>query len=75
VVAAKSDFGILGAGGGMVELIASLLAVRAGSLFPTLNYETLDAARPIYVVRDHSTPAGKRFINVSPITPRKHVFC
>jgi 3-oxoacyl-[acyl-carrier-protein] synthase II len=69
VVAAKSYFGNLGAGGGMVELIASLLAVRAGSLFPTLNYETPDAACPIHVVRDHATPAGKRFINLN-VTPQ-----
>ena len=69
VVAAKSYFGNLGAGSGMVELIASLLALRAGSLFPTLNYETPDAACPIHVVRDHSTPAGKRFINLN-VTPQ-----
>ncbi len=69
VVAAKSYFGNLGAGSGMVELIASLLAVRAGTLFPTLNYETPDAACPIHVVRDHCTPAGKRFINVN-VTPQ-----
>ena len=69
VVAAKSYFGNLGAGSGMVELIASLLALRAGSLFPTLNYETPDAECPIHVVRDHSTPAGKRFINLN-VTPQ-----
>ncbi len=69
VVAAKSYFGNLGAGSGMVELIASLLALRAGALFPTLNYETPDAACPIHVVRDHSTPAGKRFINLN-VTPQ-----
>jgi len=69
VVAAKSYFGNLGAGSGMVELIASLLALRAGSLFPTLNYETPDDACRIHVVRDHSTPAGKRFINLN-VTPQ-----
>ena len=69
VVAAKSSFGNLGAGSGMVELIASLLALRAGSLFPTLNYETPDAECPLHVVRDHSTPAGKRFINLN-VTPQ-----
>jgi 3-oxoacyl-[acyl-carrier-protein] synthase II len=69
VVAAKSYFGNLGAGSGMVELIASLLALRAGSLFPTLNYSTPDAECPIHVVRDHSTPAGKRFINLN-VTPQ-----
>ncbi len=69
VVAAKSSFGNLGAGSGMVELIASLLALWAGSLFPTLNYETPDAECPLHVVRDHSTPAGKRFINLN-VTPQ-----
>src|SRR5206468_4222999 len=47
VVAAKSAFGNLGAAGGMVELIASLLALRAGHLFPTLNYESPDPACPL----------------------------
>jgi 3-oxoacyl-[acyl-carrier-protein] synthase II len=69
VVAAKSYFGNLGAGSGMVELIASLLALQAGSLFSTLNYETPDADCPIHVVRDRTTPAGKRFINVN-VTPQ-----
>jgi 3-oxoacyl-[acyl-carrier-protein] synthase II len=69
VVAAKSYFGNLGAGSGMVELIASLLAMRAGPLFPTLNYETPDADCPVHVVRDHSTPAGQRFINLN-VTPQ-----
>ena len=69
MVAAKSYFGNLGAGSGMVELIASLLALRAGPLFPTLNYETPDAQCPIHVVRDNSTPAGKRFIKVN-VTPQ-----
>lgn len=69
VVAAKSYFGNLGAGSGMVELIASLMAMGAGTLFPTLNYETPDKECPICVVRDGSTPAGKRFINVN-VTPQ-----
>ena len=69
VVAAKSYFGNLGAGSGMVELIASLLALRAGVLFPTLNYETPDAECPLHVVCDNSTPAGKRFINLN-VTPQ-----
>ncbi|MEI8373165.1 MAG: beta-ketoacyl-[acyl-carrier-protein] synthase family protein [Planctomycetota bacterium] len=69
VVAAKSYFGNLGAGSGMIELIASLLALRAGSLFPTLNYETPDAECPLHVVSNDSTPAGKRFINLN-VTPQ-----
>ncbi len=69
VVAAKSYFGNLGAGSGMVELIASLMAMRAGTLFRTLNYETPDAECPVHVVRDASTPAGRRFINLN-VTPQ-----
>jgi 3-oxoacyl-[acyl-carrier-protein] synthase II len=69
VVAAKSYFGNLGAGSGMVELIASLMSMRCGPLFPTLNYETPDAECPIHVVRDAATPAGKRFINLN-VTPQ-----
>jgi len=69
VVAAKSYFGNLGAASGMIELIASVLALRAGSLFPTLNYEIPDADCPIHVVRDNATPAGKRFINLN-VTPQ-----
>ena len=68
-MAAKSYFGNLGAGSGMVELIASLLALRAWALFPTLNYETPDPQCPMHVVRDDSTPPGKRFINVN-VTPQ-----
>jgi 3-oxoacyl-[acyl-carrier-protein] synthase II len=69
VVAAKSYFGNLGAGSGMIELIASLLALRAGLLFPTLNYETPDPACSLHIVRDHSVPAGSRFINMN-VTPQ-----
>ena len=69
VVAAKSYFGNLGAGGGMVELIASLLALQHGHLFPTLNYETPDADCPVAVVRDGAVQAGESFINVS-VTPQ-----
>ncbi len=69
VVAAKSYFGNLGAGSGIVELIASLLAMRAGSLFPTLNYETPDPDCPLAVVTNNTAPAGKRFINLN-VTPQ-----
>jgi 3-oxoacyl-[acyl-carrier-protein] synthase II len=69
VVAAKSYFGNLGAGSGMVEIIASLLAISRGTLFPTLNYESPDADCPIHVIRDRGTPAGRRFINLN-VTPQ-----
>jgi len=68
VVAAKSYFGNLGAGSGVVELACSLLAMEKGTLFPTLAYETPDEACPLAVVADDSTPAGDNVvsINVSP---------
>ena len=69
VAAAKSFFGNLGAGGGMVELIASLLAMKHGHLFPTLNYETPDPECPIFVAADGGVAAGESFVNVG-VTPQ-----
>jgi 3-oxoacyl-[acyl-carrier-protein] synthase II len=68
VTAAKSYFGNLGAGSGMVELIAGILALRHGQLFPTLNFETPDPACPIWVATDE-TEAGTSFVNLS-VTPQ-----
>ena len=68
VTAAKSYFGNLGAGGGMVELIAGVLALRSGELFPTLNYRTPDAACPVKVVCE-PIPAGESFLKLS-VTPQ-----
>ncbi|NBW87294.1 MAG: beta-ketoacyl-[acyl-carrier-protein] synthase family protein [Planctomycetia bacterium] len=51
VTAPKSSFGHLGAGGGAVELVASLLGLGRGLVPPTLNYETPDTACPVNVVR------------------------
>jgi 3-oxoacyl-[acyl-carrier-protein] synthase II len=69
VTAAKSYFGNLGAGGGMVELVASLLAVGHGRLFRILNYHTPDPQCPVAAVTDDCTPPGDLFINLS-ITPQ-----
>lgn len=69
VVAAKSFMGNLGAGSGMVELIASLLALRHGHLFPVLNYEQPDPECPVAAAVDAETPAGQSFINLS-FTPQ-----
>ena len=68
VTAAKSYFGNLGAGSGMVELIAGILALRHGRLFPTLNYQTPDPACPISVATNE-TEAGTSFVNLS-VTPQ-----
>jgi len=69
VTAAKSYFGNLGAGSGMVEIIASLMAVRHGRLFPILNYETPDPDCPVAAVTDGEAEPGKMFINLS-VTPQ-----
>ena len=52
VTALKSYFGNLGAGSGVVELIASVLALREGRLPRVLNYETPDPACALAVVTD-----------------------
>ncbi len=52
VTAPKSYFGHLGAGGGAVELAASVLGLEAGLVPPTLNYETPDPLCPVNVVHD-----------------------
>jgi 3-oxoacyl-[acyl-carrier-protein] synthase II len=69
VIAAKSYFGNLGAGSGMVELIASLMALGNGRLFPVLNYETPDPDCPVAAVTDGATDPGDTFINLS-VTPQ-----
>ncbi len=68
VVSAKGHFGNLGAGGGMVEIIASVMTLGE-SLFPTLNCENIDPACGIHVVTDDSTPAGDQFVSVN-VTPQ-----
>ena len=69
VVAAKSNFGNLGAGGSVVELMGSILAFRHGSLFPLLNYESPDPDCPIRAVVDPATPPGASVLKWS-VTPQ-----
>ncbi|MFM8704822.1 MAG: beta-ketoacyl-[acyl-carrier-protein] synthase family protein [Planctomycetia bacterium] len=57
VTAPKSFFGQLGAGGGAVELAASVLCLEAGIVPPTLNYETADPLCPVTVVQGGPRPA------------------
>ena len=56
VTAPKSYFGNLGAAGGAVEMVASLLAMANGRIPPTLNYEHPDPQCPVNVV--HGAPLG-----------------
>jgi len=67
-VAAKSHFGNLGAGSGVVECIASVLALRHGQLFPLLNHEAADPDCGIRPARA-GDPAGELFIS-SAVTPQ-----
>ena len=69
VTAAKSYFGNLGAGSGMVELIASLLAMQHDHLFPILNYTTPDPECPVAAVRNGDARPGTSFINLN-VTPQ-----
>jgi 3-oxoacyl-[acyl-carrier-protein] synthase II len=69
VTAAKSYFGNLGAGSGMVELIASLLAIKHDHLFPILNYTTIDPQCPVSAVRNGDGRPGASFINLN-VTPQ-----
>ena len=68
VTTAKSYLGNLGAGGGLVELIASLLALRERQLFPILNLEHVDPACEINAIQEFCDP-GRSMLNLS-ITPQ-----
>jgi 3-oxoacyl-[acyl-carrier-protein] synthase II len=52
VTALKASFGHLGAGGGVVEMIGSVVGLAEGLVPPTRNYATPDPACPVNVVRD-----------------------
>lgn len=69
VFAPKSYFGHLGAGGGTVELIASLLALQDRSVPPTLNYQHPDPECPVNVIQGEplaDTPPVALVLNHSP---------
>jgi 3-oxoacyl-[acyl-carrier-protein] synthase II len=69
VTAAKSYFGNLGAGSGLVELVASLMALREGRLFPILNYEMPDPECPIAAVTNGRADPGTSFVKLN-VTPQ-----
>jgi 3-oxoacyl-[acyl-carrier-protein] synthase II len=70
VVAPKSHFGNLGAGSGMVELIAGVLALGRGRLFPVLNYQLPDPDCPVSVVTGAEDQGpGRSFAKLS-VTPQ-----
>jgi 3-oxoacyl-[acyl-carrier-protein] synthase II len=67
VTTLKGHMGNLGAGGGMVEIVASLMAL-GGELFPIRNLTQLDPACPIHACTG-GLSAGDQFINVN-VTPQ-----
>ena len=67
-VAAKSHFGNLGAGSGLVECVTSILAHAARELFPLLNHQTPDPDCPIRPARG-GEPAGDIFVSAA-VTPQ-----
>jgi 3-oxoacyl-[acyl-carrier-protein] synthase II len=69
VTALKSYFGNLGAGGGVVELVASVMALRAGRLPRVLNYETPDPSCAVNIAKSDNTAAGRSFLNLT-VTPQ-----
>src|SRR3954447_6829743 len=69
VVALKSYFGNLGAGGGVVELISSVLALGEQKLPRVLNFKTPDPTCAVRIADDDGTPAGRSFLNLS-VTPQ-----
>jgi 3-oxoacyl-[acyl-carrier-protein] synthase II len=69
VFAPKSYFGHLGAGGGALELIASLLAMQHGMVPITLNYETPDPACPVAVVAGSPRPLVTPYVLKICLTP------
>ncbi|MEO2041888.1 MAG: hypothetical protein ABGW79_08515, partial [Pirellulales bacterium] len=67
-VAAKGNFGNLGAGSGLVECIASMLALQSNTLFPQKNYETSDVDCPIHAAIQGES-AGASFLSLA-VTPQ-----
>jgi 3-oxoacyl-[acyl-carrier-protein] synthase II len=69
VVAMKSYFGNLGAGGAAVELIAGVMALQNQRLPAVLNYTTPDPECPLAVVVDGGQSPGGSFVSLS-VTPQ-----
>jgi 3-oxoacyl-[acyl-carrier-protein] synthase II len=62
VFAAKGYFGNLGAGGGTLELAASLAGLEHGLVPPTLNYEEPDPECPVTVVAGAPRPVTRPYV-------------
>ena len=68
-MAAKSHFGNLGAGSGMVELIASVCAVAAGQIPAMMNYDHPDPGGSLSGISAEPQEIGDSFVNLS-VTPQ-----
>jgi 3-oxoacyl-[acyl-carrier-protein] synthase II len=68
ITAAKSYFGNLGAASGLIEMIASVLAIKNGPLFKVLNTETPDPRCELSLAGPESK-AGANFLTVN-VTPQ-----
>ena len=64
VVAAKSSFGNLGAASGLIEAAASIIGVRSGFLFPTLNHDSPDPDCPLNVTTTLTPIENTRFLTL-----------
>jgi 3-oxoacyl-[acyl-carrier-protein] synthase II len=65
VVAHKSNFGNLGPGTSVVELIGSLLALKNGSIPPTLNFDNPDPDCPVNVSKEVRPFTGDAILKTS----------
>ncbi len=65
VIAAKGHLGNAAAGSGALELIASLLALKHGHLFPVMHYSDADPECRVCPVTRFDEPAGTSFLNVN----------
>ncbi len=65
VVATKSRLGNAGAGAGAMEMIASLLALQNGRLFPADPFGVLNSDGPICSGNDGEVTAGDSFLSLS----------
>ena len=59
VSAPKGHFGNLGAAGGIVEMVASVLAFQHGVIPPILNYREPDPECPVRAIRGEPLPLGR----------------
>ncbi len=65
VTAAKGSMGNLGAAGGIVELVASLLAIAEQKLFPIRNCDNPDSDCPIRIANQLGFSTGDVVLNLN----------